>query len=104
MCNKYTRPRGVMGGPCLTCGRPQPEHTEPTKQREGDQPLPIKNEHPIIQDLVQADIEARKQIGISRYGTALQPFNSRDVLRDIYEELLDAAVYMRQALYERDGK
>lgn len=78
--------------------------TEPTKQRDGDQPLPIKNEHPIIQDLVQVDIEARKKLGISRYGTALQPFNGRDVEKDIYEELLDAAIYMRQRLYERDGR
>lgn len=25
-CDKYTRPDGVMGGPCLTCGLTQPEH------------------------------------------------------------------------------
>jgi hypothetical protein len=26
VCNKYTRPTGVMGGPCLLCGKSQPEH------------------------------------------------------------------------------
>ena len=25
-CNAYKRPEGVMGGPCLTCGEPQPNH------------------------------------------------------------------------------
>jgi hypothetical protein len=76
----------------------QPERA----QREGDQALPTKNDAPYMQDLVIADIEQRRQLGIRRYGTALQPFNGRDVLRDIYEELLDAATYMRQLIYERD--
>lgn len=75
-----------------------------TKQREGDQPLPVKNDLPAVQDLVLADIEARKALGIQRYGTLLQPFNGRDGLRDLYEELLDAAIYARQLLYERDKK
>jgi len=25
-CDDYSRPKGVMGGPCLHCGRSQPEH------------------------------------------------------------------------------
>lgn len=25
-CDDYSRPEGVMGGPCLHCGRSQPEH------------------------------------------------------------------------------
>lgn len=30
-CDKYSRPTGVMGGPCLTCGASQPEHdTDPS--------------------------------------------------------------------------
>jgi len=74
------------------------------KQRPDDQPLPVKNDHPFMHDLVKIDIEARKQIGIRRYGQALQPHNGRDGLRDVYEEILDAAAYMRQLIYERDGK
>jgi len=27
-CQDYKRPEGVMGGPCLNCGRPQPEHIQ----------------------------------------------------------------------------
>jgi hypothetical protein len=34
----------------------------------------------------------------------LQPNTNRDPLTDAYQELLDAAVYIRTAIYERDGK
>jgi hypothetical protein len=79
------------------------ELVQQLRQRPGDQPLPVPNELPTIHDLVMDDVHARKVLGTERYGQALQPFNGRDVLRDAYEELLDAAVYMRQAMYERDN-
>jgi hypothetical protein len=69
-----------------------------------EQPTPIPNDRPAIQDLVAADVAERKQIGIKRYGTPLQAFNGRDALRDAYEEALDLCQYLRQALYERDGR
>lgn len=71
--------------------------------RDGDQPLPVPNGHPAITGLVVADIEARRQLGITRYGTPLQPHNGRDALRDAYEEALDLVHYLRQAIYERDN-
>lgn len=73
-------------------------------QREGDQALPVPNQLPAIQDLVMQDMAARKAIGIKRYGTALQPHNGRDSLLDAYEEALDLCNYLRQLIYERDGK
>jgi hypothetical protein len=85
------------------CGCPC-HASEPTKQRPGDQPLPVANQHPVIFDLVHVDLEGRKATGISRYGRALQPHNGRDALRDAYEESLDLAAYLRQCLYERDGR
>jgi hypothetical protein len=72
------------------------------KQRPGDQPLPIQNERQSIQDLVIEDIEARKKVGLERYGTLLQADNGRDSLRDAYEEALDLTCYLRQAIEERD--
>ena len=57
-----------------------------------------------MHDLVCDDMQARKTIGIQRYGRALQANNGRDGLRDHYEELLDACAYARQLIYERDGK
>lgn len=74
------------------------------RQRPGDQPLPENNDLPYVADLVIADIEVRRKIGISRYGTALQPHNGRKTLQDIYEELLDAACYVRQRMFEEDGE
>lgn len=73
------------------------------KLRPGDQELPRVNDLPCVQDLVQRDIEARKRVGIQRYGTPLQPHNGRDVLRDAYEEALDLAMYLRQLMWERDN-
>lgn len=75
--------------------------TEPTKQREGDQPLPIVNNLPFVQDAVIADIEARKRVGIERYGTPLQAFNGRDALQDAYEEAIDLSMYLKQLIIER---
>jgi hypothetical protein len=71
--------------------------------RPGDQPLPVPNAGPDVQQLVVADIGARRELGIRRYGTALQPHNGRDALRDAYEEALDLACYLRQVIAERDG-
>lgn len=72
------------------------------KERPGDQPLPTPNEYGDIQSMVIDDIGKRRSVGIERYGTALQPFNGRKTLRDIYEELLDAACYVKQRLVEED--
>jgi hypothetical protein len=76
---------------------------KPTKQREGDQPLPTKNTLPHIHQLVADDVIERMRLGITRYGTPLQPHNGRDVLRDIYEELLDASAYIRQRIWELEN-
>lgn len=73
------------------------------RHRPGDQPLPIPNDQPDVQSMVIADITARREVGIERYGTALQARNGRDALRDAYEEALDLACYLRQAIAERDG-
>lgn len=67
---------------------------------ETDQQLPVVNERPFIQDLVIEDIEARKQLGIRKYGTALQSGNGRNMLQDAYEEVLDLAIYLRGKLDE----
>jgi hypothetical protein len=81
------------------------------------QPLPTRNDHPSIQSLVRGelalriedevaaalvdiDLGKREAHGIEVYGTPLQPFNGRDVLRDAYEEALDLACYLKQAVCE----
>ena len=69
-----------------------------------DQPPPVANDKPAVWDLVMTDMRERDQLGRRRYGVPLQPHNGRDVLVDAYQEALDLAVYLRQAIYERDGK
>lgn len=72
--------------------------------REGDtEPLPIGNDLPIAHEMVKDDLDARLALGIKRYGQPLQPFNGRNNLKDIYDELLDGAVYLRALLYEREA-
>lgn len=66
------------------------------------EPPPRRNDLPFIQNLVQADIEKRKEYGLNKYGTLLQPFNGRDALMDAYQEALDLVVYLRQVMFERD--
>lgn len=51
-------------------------------------------------DLVIADIEERKKLGLAKYGTLLQAFNGRDALVDAYQEAIDLVQYLRQALEE----
>ncbi|MGK3981223.1 hypothetical protein WMF38_57030 [Sorangium sp. So ce118] len=65
------------------------------------QPDPKPTNGTPIADLVIDDIQKRKQIGIKRYGVALQAHNGRDALLDAYEESLDQTKYLKQALVER---
>lgn len=77
---------------------------EPTKQREGDQVLPSGDES--IEDdqaLLIADIEARRQVGIERYGQGHRPFNGRNTIQDFYEEMIDGAVYAKSLLRAREA-
>ena len=68
------------------------------------QPLPKVNTKPYIHELVKEDIQSRSDMGKEKYKTRLQPDNGRDALKDAYEEALDLCQYLRQTLYERDGK
>ena len=46
------------------------------------------------------DMQARRLVGMERYSRPLQAFNGRDAMIDLYQELLDAAVYARQYIEE----
>lgn len=71
------------------------------KENNDYQPAPIPNESTPIWELVVADMHERDHVGRQRYGTPLQANNGRDVLIDAYQEALDLAVYLRQAIEER---
>jgi hypothetical protein len=56
-----------------------------------------------LRDHVTEGLRQRKELGVKRYGTPLQPDNGRDSLRDLHEELMDATVYCRNRMLEDDA-
>jgi hypothetical protein len=98
--------------------------TVPQAETKFGQPAPIPNDKPalwpmVIEDFrngfmkepemsiegyrnlvskIVDDMHARDQFGRNKYGTPLQANNGRDSLKDSYEELLDAAVYLKQTI------
>ena len=71
---------------------------------DNKQPAPKRNNHIPIWDMVVKDMGDRDVAGQQKYGVPLQPHNGRDALQDAYEEALDLCVYLRQALFEKNGK
>ena len=67
------------------------------------QPQPKASSSPSIWRIVIGDMVERSNVGIQRYGVPLQANNGRDMLVDAYQEALDLAVYLRGAIFERDG-
>lgn len=57
-----------------------------------------------VLDYVLVDLITRAQFGRDKYGTFLKTDNGRDALWDAYQEALDLAMYLRQAILERDNK
>ncbi len=53
--------------------------------------------------LVESDLKARVEKGCREYGEPLTTHNGRDALWDAYEEALDLALYLRQAITEREA-
>ena len=59
-----------------------------------------------IAELVQADIEARAELGLNKYGARLKKFsreNGKSPLENMYEEILDMAMYLKQHIAEQSG-
>ena len=92
---------------CVFCPRLWSAHTpaerdEPEAPPIEDQPPPIPNDEPAVWALVIRDMQDRDHVGRQRYGTPLQAGNGRDALINLYQELLDAVVYCRQMIRERE--
>lgn len=69
-----------------------------------EQPMPVTTARSEgVFPALMEDIEARNEKGRLTYGRDLETFNGRDALRDAYEEALDLAVYLKQALMEREA-
>lgn len=84
----------------LRCDRQRSER-EMRRPAIADQPQPTPSDRRPVWDLVIEDMRERDRVGRQRYGTPLQAHNGRDPLVDAYQEALDLAVYLRQAIEER---
>ena len=57
-----------------------------------------------IVPMVIADLEGRKALGEKKYKEVLRVENGRDALLDLYQELLDAVIYIRQRIAQDEAK
>ena len=64
------------------------------------QAAPKGSGNPIL-GMVLADLTNRALEGADKYGEPLKAHNGRNALWDLYQELLDAAMYIRQAIEEQ---
>lgn len=64
----------------------------------------MTDKQPSMWALVYNDMGTRDDYGNRQYGRPLAPRPGFDALKEAYEEALDLVVYLRTALYERDGR
>jgi hypothetical protein len=88
-------------GNCDNCGKVWPILIPLRPSLSRPEPPPTTNSSKPIWELVIADMRERDREGRKKYGTPLQAFNGRDALVDCYQEALDLAVYLCQAIEER---
>lgn len=55
-------------------------------------------------DYVKEDINQREEMGAIKYGKYLTPSTTEDMLQHLYEELLDAVVYIKTEILKRKAK
>lgn len=65
------------------------------------EPPPLPSNGAAVWDLVIADIRGRDAGGTVKYGQRLTVGDGRRSLVDLYQELLDAVVYVRKEIEER---
>ena len=69
-----------------------------------NQPSPKQTKVKTILPYVLCDLKSRAKMGESKYGIMLQTDNGREALWDAYQEALDLAMYLRQAILEKYEK
>ena len=65
------------------------------------EPMPVPGKVDVLLEVIK-DLESRDAVGTKKYGTTLQTNNGRNPLMDAYQEALDLAMYLKQALIEQD--
>lgn len=67
------------------------------------EPMPTEGKQVVLNEVIK-DLKKRSEFGEKKYGTKLMTFNGRKPLVDLYQELCDALVYLKQELMERETK
>ena len=70
-----------------------------TRPSATPEPMSKPGDDDVLPEVIN-DLKAREDLGIKKYGTTLQTNNGRDALNDLYQEILDAAMYAKQAIME----
>lgn len=65
--------------------------------------FPERMGHKTSWDYVLEDIAKREQMGYNKYGKYLTPQTDEHMLQHLYEELLDATVYIKTLILQQDG-
>lgn len=90
----------IDNGECLKddfgCEKYQPDGHEQPK------PNADESQRPIVA-MVMEDLIKRMEKGVKDYGQALRANNGRNALQDAYEEVLDLACYIKQAMGESEN-
>ncbi|EML0342161.1 hypothetical protein V9657_002563 [Vibrio vulnificus] len=68
--------------------------------QEQPQPNLTANSTAVVPEVMK-DLTDRLAKGVQTYGTPLMTHNGRNALQDLYEELLDAACYVKQLMMEK---
>jgi len=77
---------------------------ERTNYAATPQPKPMTEDgSTLVLPHVLADLQARADWGLAKYQTYLHTNNGRDAMVDLYQELLDAVMYAKQSLLERES-
>lgn len=68
------------------------------------EPSPVTTNKPAVPVTTRViqDLRDKSEAGVAKYGVPLHTFNGRKPLRDAYQEALDLAQYLKQALMEED--
>lgn len=75
--------------------------TDLTPDLANKQEVKMQKNKPVVAQ-VMIDLTERMEMGIKTYGEALRANNGRDALQDAYEEALDLACYLKQAMIEKE--
>lgn len=78
-------------------------NTDHKRQAAIPEPMPTPSKDDVLPEVIK-DLEARSIVGQKKYGTVLQANNNRYALMDLYQELLDGIMYLKQHMMENNGK